>query len=444
MDLDFVIVGGGIMGASAAYALASRGAKVALLEAHQFLHRLGSSHGESRIIRRTYPSSTYTRWMADSYRAWEAAEAESGCSVFEKTGGIDIMHKDAPTCKALCTASAEHDVEIRILSPAEAAAEYGLCLRPDEVAIYQADSGILRATAAVSMYLGLARKHGAHLRDRVRLQRLTREADGRVLVEASGPGGEFKARCKKVVLALGAWLAPAMEQHLNLKIHLQVWQTAVCYWRPKADAGTSDGAAAAASGAGAAPTDAGSAAAALSNGDRMRRLPVVIDYGRDPLWTSTITDPAAPAEAEEPCIYSCPSRDFPGLIKFAVHRGLNVTADSRTFEADHEVNVAPVQRWLGRVIPFLDASAPAAVETCMYTMSKDEDFILGSLPTEEGAPGAEWAGSVIIAGGGNGHAFKFGSVIGAAVADLCERGCSDFDLSPFRVDRPALELARVR
>ena len=55
---DLIVVGAGIMGSASAYYAARGGASVLLLEQFRFLHRRGSSHGESRITRLTYPSDT--------------------------------------------------------------------------------------------------------------------------------------------------------------------------------------------------------------------------------------------------------------------------------------------------------------------------------------------------------------------------------------------------
>lgn len=57
---DVIVVGAGIMGSATAWELTRRGKTVLLLEQFDFLHRRGSSHGESRIIRRTYPQDYYT------------------------------------------------------------------------------------------------------------------------------------------------------------------------------------------------------------------------------------------------------------------------------------------------------------------------------------------------------------------------------------------------
>jgi hypothetical protein len=90
---DVVVIGGGVIGSAAAAAAAAAvpAARVCLLEASPFLHRLGSSHGESRITRYSYPSRLYTGMMVTAYREWAAAEAASGYTVFTRTGGLDLF-----------------------------------------------------------------------------------------------------------------------------------------------------------------------------------------------------------------------------------------------------------------------------------------------------------------------------------------------------------------
>ena len=75
---DAVVVGAGIMGSCAAYHLAKRGKRVLLLEQFELLHRRGSSHGDSRIIRRTYPEEVNTEMMMHAYPLWESAQVRKG------------------------------------------------------------------------------------------------------------------------------------------------------------------------------------------------------------------------------------------------------------------------------------------------------------------------------------------------------------------------------
>src|ERR1700738_534823 len=54
MTYDAIVIGLGAMGSAAAYQLARRGKRVLGLDAFPRGHTLGSSHGETRIIRMAY------------------------------------------------------------------------------------------------------------------------------------------------------------------------------------------------------------------------------------------------------------------------------------------------------------------------------------------------------------------------------------------------------
>ncbi len=66
---------------------------------------------------------------------------------------------------------------------------------------------------------------------------------------------------------------------------------------------------------------------------------------------------------------------------------------------------------------------------CIYTWVEDEHFVIDRLP---GMP------QVIVASPCSGHGFKFASVMGEILADLSTGRDPAFDLSMFRLDRPAL------
>lgn len=90
--------------------------------------------------------------------------------------------------------------------------------------------------------------------------------------------------------------------------------------------------------------------------------------------------------------------------------------------------VAPLQAWLTAHVPFLDPT-PVSMETCLYTMTPDEDFIIDVHPTNPG---------IIIGAGFSGHGFKFGALVGAMLAGMAVRGDAGYDISAFRLSRPAL------
>lgn len=66
---------------------------------------------------------------------------------------------------------------------------------------------------------------------------------------------------------------------------------------------------------------------------------------------------------------------------------------------------------------------------CLYTMTDDENFIIDFLSE-----------NVIVCSACSGHGFKFGSVVGEIIRDLCMKGKSSFDLQPFKLDRGKAKL----
>jgi sarcosine oxidase len=71
-------------------------------------------------------------------------------------------------------------------------------------------------------------------------------------------------------------------------------------------------------------------------------------------------------------------------------------------------------------------------QACLYTLTPDEDFLLGPVP------GAD--GRLSLAVGLN-HAFKFAPVIGRILADLASAGSTAHPIERFRVDRFAAAAA---
>jgi sarcosine oxidase len=67
-------------------------------------------------------------------------------------------------------------------------------------------------------------------------------------------------------------------------------------------------------------------------------------------------------------------------------------------------------------------------KTCLYTMPPDRHFVIDTVP---GYPQV----TVVVDGG---HAFKFAALIGRILSQLALDDRSDYPITPFRADRPAL------
>ncbi|GAQ89326.1 sarcosine oxidase [Klebsormidium nitens] len=399
---DVIVVGAGIMGSATAWELTRRGRTVLLLEQFDFLHRRGSSHGESRIIRRTYPQDYYTKMMELSYNLWEEAQQEAGVRVYTQTGGLDFGRRNNAEVQGLIRSCEVHKVEHEVLTAAAAMDRFPQLRLPDDhVAIYSPAAGVLNATKAVAMFQRLATARGATLRDRIKIEHIgtKRLVDGSTGVEVLANDGRTVFAGKKCVIAAGAWSKSLFKKIAGVEVPVEPLHTTVAYWRTIG-------------------TDGFSAA---------KGFPVFINYEQPAL------------------IYGMPCLEFPGLLKAAFHLGPLCDPDARA----PEPLLADVHKY---VVPFLRekfgsavrTDAPALAEGCMYSMTPDEDFILDFLPLPDQP---KQKGPILVAAGFSGHGFKFGPLIGKIMADLATTGkCPEVPLHRFALGRfeskPSVELPR--
>jgi monomeric sarcosine oxidase len=94
-----------------------------------------------------------------------------------------------------------------------------------------------------------------------------------------------------------------------------------------------------------------------------------------------------------------------GVLKVAEHgKGASTTADERTFDLD-EPGAQRVRDYVSRVLPSI-VPEPVSFETCLYTTTSDEDFVI------------DRRGPVIVCSPCSGHGFKFAPLIGEIVSAL--------------------------
>src|SRR3990172_4617919 len=116
IEADVIIIGGGIMGSATANSLAVRGVKVVLLEQFPLFHTQGSSHGDSRIIRKTYAQQHFSNLMETAYPLWARFEKETGSKLYYKTGGLDFGPESSPSLQQTIEVCKGMQSEYRMLS----------------------------------------------------------------------------------------------------------------------------------------------------------------------------------------------------------------------------------------------------------------------------------------------------------------------------------------
>jgi sarcosine oxidase len=225
---DVAVVGMGALGSAAAYHLARKGVSVVAFEQFELGHVRGASHDTSRIIRTSYGAAEYVRLAKSAYQDWADFEQVAGEQFVSVTGGVIFIPTPGPYSSADFTESLDAEgVPYELLDAAEVNARWPQFSVPANVeTVYTPDSGMVHASRSVAALQMQARVHGAVIRDRTPVERLTPDGDGVVVHTATGD-----VRAGKVVVAADAWTNTLLEP-LGAAIPLITMQEQVTYFKP--------------------------------------------------------------------------------------------------------------------------------------------------------------------------------------------------------------------
>src|SRR5579864_31282 len=181
------VVGAGIVGTCAAYALARDGCEVMVFEQFELDHDRGSSFGDSRIIRRFYDDPYYTRLMVTAYPLWERLAALTQQTLIENLGGLYFGPADHPSLASAAAGMRSIGAAPEMLSASQLRARYpAFAFGGGEAGLVDETAGSLRASRCVRAAVAAARAAGADVRTGVRVTALEPGAWGVDVHEASG------------------------------------------------------------------------------------------------------------------------------------------------------------------------------------------------------------------------------------------------------------------
>jgi len=227
--VDVVVIGAGLAGSAAAWALARRGRSVAVLEAFQPGHRRGSSHGSARIFRRAYPDPLYVRLTGQAQRLWRQLAGEAGEEFILTTGGLDFG--PAREQEKMHEILRAFGVPVELMPPAAAAERWpGVAFGPDPV-MFHPDAGVIDAERAMSAMRALAQARGARVHYGSPVLSMSASEAGAVVRTA-----DRTWHAPVVVVAAGAWLEPLLGGQVRLP-PLVVTQQQAFHFAPRASAG---------------------------------------------------------------------------------------------------------------------------------------------------------------------------------------------------------------
>jgi sarcosine oxidase len=380
-----VVVGGGLLGLSAAWALSARGWSVRVLEAGASVgHERCGSKGDARIFRLGYRDAHYVEMALLARDLWRSLEAASGRTLLGVTGQLSFG--DPASVEDVARALARHGVPGEFVDGSSSAA--GRLAAPGLLThgpvLYEPESGVLAADQCLAALV----EDGGLRVERGRPVASVRDGGSR------GPG--VGAGASSVVMVDGEVLEADV--------------VVVC--AGPASLGLID-------------ADGVSGGAALGSVAAAPSLPQVAYF------RSRGADGGVPVFIEwgDAMAYGLPVLgDGPhaGLLKVAQH------TPGATLEQydpgdpspmpDDAAQLGALCDTVRRLLPGLDPT-PVATERCVYDNSLDTDFVLDRI------------GSVVIGCGTSGHGFKFGPLLGQVLADLAEAVPPPVDLGPFRIDR---------
>lgn len=371
--LDTIVLGGGIVGASAAYALIKRGEKTLLVDQFVPGHDRGSSHGDGRVFRLNYPEDFYVDMAAKSLPLWQALSDAAGRPVIQKTGIIEY----GPAGSQLVEESrvqlenANHPHEV--LSPKAARSRFPqFAFAEDKDLLFQADGAVVFAGTAVQELWRLFQEGGGITHTETRIEKLEVSADSVSIIDTTGK----KFTAKRLVMAAGAWTNSLLTQ-VGLKLPIEVTQEVLAYFPPKDD----------------------------NINYRVGTMPVMVDY-----------------HLEEPH-YTLPIVDVGGVKIGWHHTGPVIQADDERHIPQEIMD--GIQHFVRTIFPHLE-DQPMETVTCLYSNSVDYHFILDTHPEYD---------HLVIGAGFSGHGFKFGPLLGEILADLALGTASPVSLEPFSLRR---------
>jgi sarcosine oxidase len=369
-----IVVGLGAMGSATLCQLALRRWRVLGLEQFSAGHSLGSSHGDSRIIRETYfEHPLYVPLVQRAHDLWRELEERDGAALMTITGGLMIGPPDGAVVTGTLRSVAEHRLPHELLTPSETRERFpAFRLADGLVAVLDPRAGYLDPEACNKAHIDVAREAGAEARFNEPVLEWMPDGEG---VRVTTSTGKYLA--DRLVIAGGAWSGELLSE---LQLPLTVERQSVFWLEPDIKAEQYNSA----------------------------QFPIyAYEYKTGSICYGF---PRLPRGVKASVMHDGETSDRSDAVRRTVDQ-----SDAESLRAA-----------LRPVLPELAEASIRESGICIFTNTPDHDFIVDFHPDYP---------QVLVSSACSGHGFKFASALGEVHADLLTTGSSRFDLSPFRIDR---------
>jgi glycine/D-amino acid oxidase-like deaminating enzyme len=351
---DVVVIGGGITGTSAAFQLATRGLKVALVE-KRFI-AAGSTGKSSAIIRQHYSNEVTARMALYSLRVFQNfADAVGGDAGFVTTGFVILVdEKDRAGLVENIAMQQSIGVNTRFVSSDELhALEPDIAETRGIVGAYEPAGGYADPASAATSFAEAARRRGAVVYQDTRVTKIAMSG-GRVTGVETSQGEIYTAA---VVNCANAWASSIGKMAgVDLPIEASRHQVAT-FQRPRSQAQSH-----------------------LTGADFVNQI-----YYRPEGSRLTLVGSIEASEAEH-----------------------KIDADQYNESADYEFIEDSAQRIRNRY-PYMEQALSKGGWSGIYGVTPDWHPIIDEVPNGSG---------FFVAAGFSGHGFKLGPAVGVMIADM--------------------------
>lgn len=369
---DVIVLGTGGVGSATAFHLARRGARVLGLDRFAGGHANGSSHGETRIIRKAYfEHADYVPLLHRAYELWHELEERTGDRLYREVGLIEAGPPSGVVVPGVLKAARKHGLCVEEIARTDLKDRFPAFRVPeDDLVVFEKHAGFLFVEQCVLAHLDQAKLCGADLRS----------GESVVAWEAHDQGVSVRTQLDtyhgaSLVITAGAW---ATELLADIGVPLKIRRKHLHWYacddpRYQADNGC--------------PGFFFETPAGYFYG-----FPQITDQG------VKVADHTAGTEIEDPL------------------------TDNKSIEPNDERRV---ESFMASYLPGV-SRARTRHAVCYYTMSPDEHFIVDRHPNHK---------NVAFAAGLSGHGFKFTSVLGEVLADLTLNGATTLPIGFLRCQR---------
>ena len=369
---DVIIIGLGAMGSAASYYLSKNGVKVLGLDTYEPPHKLGSSHGHTRVIREAYHEGTsYVPIVKRAYELWNELDHEIEDKLILEYGGM-YLGDDGKYLSDAKKSAKKYDIPIKEFSSKEIKEKYNILNPPNNFkGLLENRSGAVFPEKAISNFLSKSINNGSSHNYNEKV--IGWEKQSKFYKVETDKNNYF---AEKLIFSSGAWIKNLVP---SLKLPVKIERQVLFWFDPIKDKDKFH----------------------YSN---MPNTGWDLDNGME--------------------FYTQPNIENKGFKVAMHHNGKFISENDLNRESNAD-DLSIVKNFLEEYIPLANGKIIDS-RVCVYTNTPDLDFIIDFYPNDE---------NLIICSPCSGHGFKFTPAIGEICSELVINNGTNYDLSEFSIKR---------